>query len=255
MRHKTIVEDIDNKNYTNNATTRRRFLSVGAAIPFLFVVTPDGRRVDAASLTDGDTRPVGIRYRDGVIERIKLVRETNRDLLDEIGRIGYETIRAGNKCYAYMHAGHTHNMDNYEGRVGLPKIFIPVQQSQKLDMIRAGDLLVCSSGDNPEMPEVIRAKKATLVSWTFPYGGDAHNLFEKMIPDRAKRLYDVRLGQFTGNMIETYQDTEEGTLEIPGIRAKFGAQSGPLVMSMFWMITLRIAERLADAGVEVEVSG
>ena len=103
------------------------------------------------------------------------------------------------------------------------------------------------------MPDVVKQKKATLVTWTYPYGGDAHYLFEQIDTERAKRLKANAIGKYAEVMIDTFQEPPDGTTDIPGIRAKFGPQSGPLVMSMFWMITLRIVEALAEKNVELEV--
>jgi hypothetical protein len=232
-------------------SSRRNFLAAAASIPALFVTGPDGDVTRAEPLMPHG--PTGQRYRDGIIDRIDLVRKANDDVLNTIADIGANAHVSGKSLWAYMHAGHTHNADNFAGRHGLPKLFNPLAQVAEFEDIGEGDLLVCSSGDNPEMPAVIKEKKATLVSWTFPYGGDAHGLFERMVPDRADRLYSVRLGQYADHMIDTFQLTDDGTIEISGIRAKFGAQSGPLVMSMFWMITLRIIERLAARGIQLDV--
>lgn len=231
--------------------SRREILAAAAGLPALFFVGPDGESSNIESLLPDD--PTGYRYRDGIIDRIDLVRKANDDLLNTIADIGAEVYTSGRSLWAYMHGGHTHNADNFAGRHGMPKLFIPLAQADEFKQIGAGDLLVCSSGDNPEMPDVIKNKKATLVSWTFPYGGDAHGIFERMVPSRAERLYAARLGQYTDFMIDTFQQTDDGTIEISGIRAKFGAQSGPLVMSMFWMITLRIVQRLAKQGIQLDV--
>lgn len=241
------------ESISEHATTRRRFLA-GAAlgIPALCIFHPDGS-AEVSTPPPFDI-PTGLRYRDGIIDRIELVRKANAALLDTIADIGAQAYESKHKLFAYMHAGHTHNADNFEGRHALPRLFAPILQANDFESIRAGDLLVCSSGDNPAMPDVILQKKATLVTWTFPYGGDAHGL-ERMDPERAKGLYAARLGQYTDHVIDTFQITDDGTLQIPGIRAMFGAQSGPLVMSMFWMIALRIVERLAAKGIKVPVNG
>lgn len=103
------------------------------------------------------------------------------------------------------------------------------------------------------MSEVIKNKKATLVTWTYPYGGDSNFLFEQIDTERAKRLKASSIGKYSEVMIDTFQEPPDGTKDIPGIRAKFGPQSGPLVMSMFWIITLRIVEALAEKNIELEV--
>ena len=231
--------------------SRRQVLAAAVGLPALFMVGPDGETVSPESLLPDI--PTGLRYRDGIIDRIDLVRKANTDMLNTIADIGAEAYSSGKSLWAYMHGGHTHNADNFAGRHGMPKLFTSLTQAAEFENISEGDLLICSSGDNPEMPDVIRDKKATLVSWTFPYGGDAHGIFERMVPSRAKRLYDIRLGQYTDYMIDTFQQADDGTIEISGIRAKFGAQSGSLVMSMFWMITLRIVERLAAQGIKLDV--
>lgn len=235
-----------------NASRRTFLAKASLGIPSLFVVFPDGVRLEAAPPKPSAHPSTAIRYRDSLIERIQLVRRENAEILDKIAEIGVKTVTGGHRCYAYMHAGHTHNADNFEGRIGLPKLFIPLG-GPDFSLIREGDLLVCSSGDNPPLTEVIKKKRATLVSWTFPYGGDAHKLFERVDTERAKRLYENRLSPYAAYMIDTFQEPHDGTIDIPGIRSKFGAQSGPLVMSMFWMITLRIVERLAAQGIELEV--
>ncbi|MFC1692095.1 hypothetical protein ACFL1R_01155 [Candidatus Latescibacterota bacterium] len=232
--------------------SRRHFLARAAiGIPSLLIIYPDGTRVESQVLKIYP--PTGIKYRNGIIDRIQLVRKANAELFDRVAEIGVNTYISGHKLYAYMHAGHTHNADNFEGRIGLPKLFIPCQQNAELDRIEAGDLLVCTSGDNPPMPDVIKNKKATLVTWTYPYGGDANYLFEQTDTERAKRLKANAIGKYAEFMIDTFQEPPDGTIDIPGIRAKFGPQSGPLVMIMFWMITLRIVEALAEKNVELEV--
>jgi uncharacterized phosphosugar-binding protein len=232
--------------------SRRSFLAAAAGIPSLFIVFPDGGRLEAQP--PSDALPVGIRYRDGIIERIKLVRKANAEILDKAAHKGVQAIEGGHRCYAFMHAGHTHNADNFEGRIGLPKLFIPLPQFTDWSAIKEGDFLVCTSGDNPPLIDVIKKKRATLVSWTFPYGKDAHHFLEKVNQDKARKDPEPPLSTFAEFMIDTFQEPEDGTLDIPGVRAKFGAQSGPLVMSMFWMIALRMIEMLAEKGVELEVN-
>jgi len=234
--------------------SRRDFLIKSLlGIPSLFIVYPNGARVDSQPLHSESA--IWKKYRDGIIDRIQLVREANAELFDTVAQIGAKSILTGKKCYAYMHAGHTHNADNFEGRIGLPKLFVPVEQTSDFSVIKPGDFLVCTSGDNPEIPDVIKERKVTVVSWTYPYGGDAHHLYEKIITSRAEILEKGRLSQYTDYIIDTFQEPEDGTIDIPGIRAKFGAQSGPLVMSIFWTITLKIVERLAKEGIELEVYG
>ncbi|MBT4484636.1 MAG: hypothetical protein HOC71_13275 [Candidatus Latescibacteria bacterium] len=232
--------------------SRRNFLARAAlGIPSLVIFYPCGAKVESQPLTI--CPPTGIKYRNGIIDKIQLVRKANAELFDKVADIGARAYTSGHKCYAYMHAGHTHNADNFEGRIGLPKLFIPCSQKADMDQIEEGDLLVCTSGDNPPMPEAILKKKATLVTWTYPYGGDANHLFEHTDTERAKGLKANAIGKYADVMIDTFQEPPDGTTEIPGIRAKFGAQSGPLVMSIFWIITLRIVELLAEKNIELEV--
>ncbi len=74
---------------------------------------------------------------NGVIDRIQLVRKANAELFDRVTEIGVHTYMSGHKLYAYMHAGHTHNADNFEGRIGLPKLFIPLDGTSDFSVIKS----------------------------------------------------------------------------------------------------------------------
>ena len=131
---KTIKTDTD---------SRRDFLIKSLlGIPSLFILFPDGTRVDAQPLFS--LPPTGLRYRDGIIDRIQLVRQANRELFDTVAEIGAKAVTSGQTCYAFMHAGHTHNVDNFEGRIGLPKLFTPLDGTSDFSVIKPGDFLVCT---------------------------------------------------------------------------------------------------------------
>ncbi len=201
-----------------------------------------------ATAAEGTPLPEGgfaERYQRTVRDMLVRIRETQSENLLEASHAIARTIARGNTCWCTWNMGHGTTFELFPGRDGLPALFTPGYDSERL---RDGDLLLTNRG--AVNIEDRKRKDFLVVGAPVPWSSDA-GLSELIVVDSAKH----RNRPHSDIWIETFVTTIGAVVDIPGMPAPAGPVSGIIGITLFWMMAADACRILALEGGSVPVSG
>ena len=191
--------------------------------------------------------PLAVQYPKKVKEMLTRVRMNQSEKILESAYAIARTVLKGNTCWGYWDLGHTHTADLFPGRNGEPKIVTPGYDSKKA---KKGDLVLVSYSIGQEMLDDFEKKGIFVIGAASPVNGDCEN------PELlAEDLQKIRVRSYADIWIETNITSHGALVYIPGMPSPLGPVSGPLYMTLFWMMMADACRILALENKPVPVKG
>lgn len=186
-------------------------------------------------------------YQKNVLDMLRWIRENQSEKLLESSYAIARTLRKGNTFWLNWDQGHGTNSEMYPGRHGLPLF---CSQGYNPGQAKKGDLLMASRILSNEGFEDLAKKDIFVIGSPSPWSGDARgfeNIREDIQPMKIRPHADI--------WIETNITSIGPIIKIPGMPAPIGPISGPLYMTLMWMIFADVCRILSIEGKPVKVDG
>jgi hypothetical protein len=191
--------------------------------------------------------PQSLQYAKKIRDMLSWVRETQSEKLLESSYAVSRALRNGRTFWVNWDQGHSTNAEMFPGRNGMP-LFLT--HGYDPDRARDGDILMASRILSPEGFDDLAEKNVFVIGSPSPWSGDARG-FERI----RKDIQPMKIQPHSDIWIETNITVEGAIMKIPGIPAPFGPVSGPLYMTLMWMILADACRILSIEGKEYRVDG
>ena len=187
-------------------------------------------------------------YQQNVLDMLRWIRESQSEKLLESAYAIARTLRKGNTFWLNWDQGHGTNSEMYPGRPGMPLFCTHGYDPGKA---KNGDLLMASRILSKEGFEDLAKKKDIIVIGSpSPWSGDNHD-FENIRED----IQPMKIRPYADIWIETNITSQGAIMKIPGMPAPIGPISGPLYMTLMWMVLADVCRILSIEGKPVNVDG
>ena len=221
-------------------------------IPFMFMAMENFIKYAAAHESEkrsnsGDKKPLAIHFTDKVKEMLTWVRINQSEKILESAHAVARTVLRGKTCWSYWDLGHTHTADLFPGRNGVPEIITPGYDSKKA---KKGDLVLASYSLSQKMLEDFEKKGMFVIGASSPVNGDCKGS-ELLNNDLQK----IIVRNYSDIWIETNITSLGALVNIPGMPSPLGPVSGPLYMTLFWMIMADACRILAVENKSAKIRG
>ena len=194
-----------------------------------------------------DQLPLALQYPKNIMNLLKWVQENQSENMLETAYAISRTIRNGRTCWVNWDQGHSTTADMFPERNGVPQ-FINLgydpKRSQKGDIILLSRILSQSQYDD------IVKKDIFVVGSPSPWSGDAigfENVRKDIQINQIRRYADI--------WIDTPITSFGGMVYIPGMPSPTGPVSGPLCLTILWMMIADACRILSIEGESVKVAG
>ena len=195
----------------------------------------------------GELPPVSQYYKN-ILGMLQHVRETQSENLLESAYVISRKILKGNNIWLSWDQGHSNSAEMFPGRNGFP-LFCNLGYDMK--KAKNGDLLMISRIISREGFADLAKKDIFVIGAPSPWSGDAIGAKEYIKPDIQK----LQIHSYSKIWIETGIDVFGGKIYIPGQIAPTGPVSGPLFITIMYMIFADVCRILAIEGKPVPVDG
>ena len=173
---------------------------------------------------------------------------------DDILEAGYWVARAkmqGRNVWSYWDQGHTHRSDVFPGRNGDPDLITAGYDPKKT---RDGDVMLASfpfpARGREDWVKDLNKKDMIVIGAPSPVSGDCKH-FEQNIEE----IRNLKFRPFSDVWIETGITSVGAAVKIPGSPAPLGPVTGPVYMTLWWMINAGACRVLAINGKNYDVKG
>lgn len=191
--------------------------------------------------------PLCLQYPINIMKMLTWIRENQMENMLEASYAISRTIRRGNTLWMYWDQGHSTNAEMFPGRHGLPKFCVHGYDQKKA---RKNDMLMISRLLSQEAFDDLGKKEIFVVGAPSPWSGDPLG-FEHIRDD----IINMRARPYADIWIETNITSLGGTINIPAMPAPIGPVSGPLYITIMWMILADACRVLSIEGVKGAVDG
>ncbi|MCE5251513.1 hypothetical protein LLG96_14970 [bacterium] len=201
----------------------------------------------SGACTEGGNLPPGMQYQKNVLDMLSRIRETQSENLLESSYAIARTIRKGNTLWLNWDQGHGTNSEMFPGRNGMPLF---CSHGYDIKKAKKGDILMASRILSREEFDDLGKKGIFVIGAPSPWSGDAIG-FEN-ITDAIRPL---QIRPYSKIWIDTGITSLGAIMKIPGMPAPIGPISGPLYMTLMWMIFADVCRILSIEGKPVQVDG
>jgi hypothetical protein len=188
-----------------------------------------------------------LEYQENVIRMLKWVRETQSENILESAYAISRAIRNGGKLWLNWDQGHSTNAELFPGRQGVPDF---ITHGYDMNKSRKGDIVMMNRILNQEQYDDIAQKGITVIGSPSPWGGDAEGA-----GDVKNDIRQLRIRPYADIWIDTPITTVGATIKVPGMPASIGPVSGPLYMTIMWMVIADACRILSIEGSSHDVDG
>ncbi|MFC1606589.1 hypothetical protein ACFL47_01350 [Candidatus Latescibacterota bacterium] len=197
--------------------------------------------------TNGGDLPAGLQYQTNVLKMLDRVRETQSENILEASYAIARTLRRGNTAWLNWDQGHGTNSEMFAGRNGMPLMF---KHGYNVREARDGDSLMASRILGPDGFDDLTKKDIFVIGAPSPWSGD--NIGYEHIRDDIRQ---VKIRPHSNIWIETNITSEGAIMKFPGMPAPIGPISGPLYMTILWMVIADTCRILSIEGKSFKVDG
>lgn len=196
--------------------------------------------------SDPGRDPLSLRYLRTIRGMLTGIRNTQSANLLESSHMFARKYLEGRTCWCSWDMGHGPNIDILPpGRNGVPEIFTPGYDPKRS---KPGDFFLKST-ENGSLDEV-DTKDMFVVGMPVPWGADAQK--SELLEDHVKKL---KIRPFCDIWIETGMTTLGAVMQVPGMTAPIGPESGIIGMVTFWMMAADSCRIIASEGRSAPVRG
>lgn len=191
--------------------------------------------------------PTGMTYIEKVTSLLRDVRQTQSENILEASYAVARTIESGRTCWSNWDHGHTNSADAFPDRNGDPG-FITIGYDPK--KAKNGDCFMGSFPCSEEILSDLAKKDIVVIGAPAPVSGDcigAENNIPSVRANRLRPLSDI--------WIQTGITSVGALVRIPGSPAPLGPASGPLYLTLWWMIYADACRILSRNGKKFKVKG
>ncbi|MFC1649986.1 hypothetical protein ACFL2X_00300 [Candidatus Latescibacterota bacterium] len=188
-----------------------------------------------------------LEYQENVIRMLKWVRETQSENILESSYAIARTIRNGGKLWLNWDQGHSTNAELFPGRNGVPDF---INHGYDMKTSRKGDLVMANRILSQEQYDDIAKKGIFVIGSPSPWGGDAEGA-----ENVKNEIRQLRIRPYADIWIDTNITTVGAIIKVPGMPAPIGPVSGPLYMTIMWMVIADACRILSIEGRSHSVDG
>lgn len=194
-----------------------------------------------------DNLPLAFQYPKKIREMLTWVRMHQSENILEASYSIARAVLKGRTCWCHWNMGHRWHSDIFPGRNGEPEIFIPDYDPKKS---KDGDLVLAGFPFTQEVFDDLKKKDLFIIGTpdsTRPDSINYEDLKNEIQPMRLRPLADI--------WIETGMDTEGTAIKLPGMPSRMSPITGPIYMTLFWMMLADTCRILALEGKPMNVKG
>ncbi|MFC1508239.1 hypothetical protein ACFL60_00960 [Candidatus Omnitrophota bacterium] len=189
--------------------------------------------------------PLCLKYPHIIKGLLKDVRETQSEKILEASYSIARTVMKKRTVWCYWNMGHTFRSDIFPERNGMPDFVTPGFDVEKA---KDGDLLLLSFPR--QNLEEIAKKDIFVIGGPSVWGGDPKGA--ELI---RKDIQEMRFRPLSDIWIETNMTAIGPRIHIPGMVSPMGPVTGPVYMTLFWMMIADACRVLAIEGKSVKILG
>lgn len=198
-------------------------------------------------LAQGKRNPSAMTYVSTVMKMLRRVRAAHSENILEAAYAITRTLMLSDTCWSYWDHGHTHSADSFPGRDGDPGIITIGYDSTKS---KSDDLILVSYPFGKDIYDDIIQKKLFLIGGPSPVSGDCIGA-ENNIPS----VQELRIRKLAKIWIDTGITSTGAVVNIPGSPAPLGPVSGPVYLTIWWMMIADACRILSQLGRQFNVEG
>ena len=195
--------------------------------------------------------PCAFEYINTVIDMLRWIRKTQSENILEAAYAVARTIENGGNCWSFWDQGHTHKADIFPDRNGDPGLIVAGYDPEKS---KKGDCFLVSypliGHEYEELFADVVKKKIFVIGGASPVLGDC-----RKAEDNRQELQNIRFRPFSNIWIDTPITSTGAVVNIPGSPAPLGPVSGPIYLTLWWMICADACRILARTGKKFPVKG
>jgi len=181
--------------------------------------------------------PLPLAYPKIIEEMLCWVRQNQSDKIMEAAYAMSRTVRRGGTVWVNWDQGHSTSGEMFPGRHGMPEFLTLGYDPKKA---KDGDMLLLSRILSPEGYADLAKKDIMVVGAPSPWSGDAIGF-----RDIRDDIRSLKNGEYADIWIETNITSIGAILRVPGMPAPIGPVSGPLYLTIMWMILADACRALA----------
>ncbi|MBN1292663.1 MAG: hypothetical protein JXB48_12555 [Candidatus Latescibacteria bacterium] len=191
--------------------------------------------------------PAGLQYQKNVLDMLTRVRENQSENLLESAYAIARTLRKGRSFWLNWDQGHSTNAEMFPERCGMPLF---CKHGYNIKEAKDGDALMINRILSKDGYDDLAKKDILVIGGPSPWSGD--NIGYENIRDDIRPLQNR---PFSDIWIETNITCLGAIMQIPGMPAPIGPISGPVYMTILWMILADACRVLSIEGKSFEVDG
>ncbi len=199
------------------------------------------------SCSTGSNVPAGLRYQENVLNMLTWVRENQSENLLESAYAISRTLRRGKNFWLNWDQGHSTSAEMFPGRNGMPLFCKHGYNSKEAS---DGDALMINRILSKDGYADLAGKDIFVIGGPSPWSGD--NIGYENIRDDIRPLQNRPHSDI---WIETNITSLGAIMKIPGMPAPIGPISGPVYMTIMWMIFADVCRILSIEGKSFDVDG
>ena len=194
-----------------------------------------------------DGKPSGMSYINKIKDMLMWTRHTQSENILEASYAVARTIEKGETCWSYWDHGHTHNADAFPDRDGNPDLITIGYDAQKS---KKGDIVMMNYPFSMDLYHDIAQKDLFVIGGPSPVSGDCIKA-----EDNIPSVREFRVRPLADIWIETQITSIGALVKIPGSPAPLGPASGPVNLTLWWMIVADACRILSLKGKKINVNG
>ena len=191
--------------------------------------------------------PLAMQYPKIVTELLKQVRMHQSENILEASYAIARAVHKKRTCWCYWNMGHRYDGDIFPDRNGEPEILVSGYDPQKA---KDGDLLLLSFPVRQEVFDDLDKKDIFVIAGPSVWGGDPQNAH--LI---TKEIQEMRFRPYADIWIETNMTSIGPRIKLPGMPSPIGPVTGPVYMTLLWMMLADTCRILALEGKSLKVKG
>ena len=192
--------------------------------------------------------PFAMKYAENIIEMLQWVRSNQSEkILESAYAIARATLK-GKTCWSIWDQGHSNRADIFPGRNGEPEIFTAGYDPKKA---KDGDLFLAGFPFSEEVYDDLDRKDIFVIGGACPWSADIREGIEHI----RKDILRLRIRKHADIWIETTTNAIGAQVKIPGMPLPLGPESGPLYLTIMWMMLADACRILSLEGKPVKVKG
>ena len=237
----------DERSDTMKRRDTFRLIPITAAGMFSIVRSAKAMEHERYTKQPGDLEPLCLKYPVVIRDLLQDIRATQSEKILEASYAISRTLRKGKTVWCFWNMGHTYRSDIFPERNGMP-LFITEGYDPKKSM--DGDLLLLSFPMDIAMLRDLDKKDLFVIGGTDPWGGDPKNA--ELI---KKDIQEMRFRPYSDIWIETNMTAIGPRIYIPGITSPIGPVTGPVYMTLFWMMMADTCRIMSLEGIPISIAG